>query len=134
MQAQSERGGVTVTTKDKLRHLFILTVLGFTNLQAQTIFSAQSVRYQTEVLATGLHQPSAMVFLPDGRALVVERRSAKIDLLDVKSGSLTALDHGFEAVIGSGMVAQDVTRPPISTGVGEDAGLHDIALHGGPPG
>src|SRR5713101_9966617 len=114
-------------TINELRNLFVLTVLGFTSLQAQTVFESQSVRYQVEVLATGLHQPSAMVFLPDGRALVVERRSAKIDLLDVKTGSLTTLDGGFEVLTGKDTGVHDVARPPALTG--EDAGLHDIALH-----
>jgi glucose/arabinose dehydrogenase len=76
-------------TKDELRRLLVFAVFGFTTLQAQTVFNAQLVRYQVEVLATGLQQPSAMVFLPDGRALSVERRSAKIDLVDLKSCSLT---------------------------------------------
>jgi glucose/arabinose dehydrogenase len=91
------------------------------------VFTAQGVRYQVEILATGLQQPSAMVFLPDGHALLVERRSAKIDLVDVKSGSLIALDGGFEALIGKDAGVQDAARPPALTG--EDAGLHDIALH-----
>ena len=113
--------------KKELRHLFVLTVLNLGNLFAQTVFPTDSVRYQVDVLATGLLQPSAMAFLPDGRALVVERRSAKIDLLDVKSGSLIVLDGGFEALIGTDTGVHDAARPPALTG--EDAGLHDIALH-----
>jgi glucose/arabinose dehydrogenase len=97
------------------------------SLQGQTVFNAQGVRYQSEIVATGLKQPSAMVFLPDGRALVVERGSAKLDLLDVNSGSLTALEGGFEALIGKDAGVHDAARPPALTG--EDAGLHDIALH-----
>jgi glucose/arabinose dehydrogenase len=116
-----------VITREQLRHLFALTVLGCTGLQAQTVLFAQSERYQVEILATGLQQPSAMVFLPDGRALVVERRSAKIDLLDVRSGSLTPLDGGLEAPIGKNTGVHDAARPPALTG--EDAGLLDIALH-----
>lgn len=114
-------------TKDELRRLLVFAVFGFTTLQAQTVFNAQLVPYQAEVLATGLQQPSAMVFLPDGRALLVERRSAKIDLVDVKSGSLTPLDGGFKALIGKNTGVHDAARPPALTG--EDAGLHDIALH-----
>jgi glucose/arabinose dehydrogenase len=114
-------------TRDELPRLLVLTIFGVISLQAQTVFNAQSVRYQVEVLGTGLQQPSAMVFLPDGRALVVERRSAKIDLFDVRSGSLTALDGGFEALIGKDTGVHDVARPAALTG--EDAGLHDIALH-----
>src|SRR5579864_1932002 len=107
--------------KDELRRLLVVTVFGFTSLQAQTVFNTQSVRYRVEVLATGLQQPSAMVFLPDGHALVVERRSAKIDLFEVKSGSLRALDGGFEALIGKDTGVHEAARPPALTG--EDAGL-----------
>src|SRR5260370_1759733 len=99
-------------TKDELRRLLVFAVLGFTTLLAQTVFNAQLVRYQVEVLATGLQQPSAMVFLPDERALLVERRSAKIDLLDVKSRSLTPLDGGFEALIRKNTGASAAARPP----------------------
>lgn len=107
--------------------LLLLTVLGCINFQAQTVFTSQSVRYRVDVIATGLQQPSAMVFLSDAHALVVERRSAKIDLLDVKSGSLVPLDGGFEALIGKDIGVHDAARPVALTG--EDAGLHDIALH-----
>lgn len=107
--------------------LFALTVLGIGSSGAQTVFNADSVRFQVDVVAMGLQQPSAMVFLPDGRALVVERRSAKVDLLDVKSGALTALEGGFEALIGKDTGVHDAARPAALTG--EDAGLHDIALH-----
>ena len=105
----------------------VLVVLGLGHLSAQTFISADSVRYQVDVLAKGLQQPSALVFLPDGRGLLVERRSAKIDLFDPKSGSLTPLDGGFDALIGKDAGVHDAARPAALTG--EDAGLHDIALH-----
>jgi hypothetical protein len=41
-----------------------------------------------------------MVFLPDGRALLVERQKG-VDLLDVKSGAVTPLEGGPEALIGT---------------------------------
>lgn len=98
------------------------------SLLAQGTFeSATGVRYRTEIVVTGLLQPSAMVFLPDGRALLIERRSRKVDLLDVKSGAITALDGGFTPLIGKDTGVHDPARPPALTG--EDAGLHDIALH-----
>src|ERR1700690_4304429 len=108
-----------MNARNDLRRLLVLTVFGFTSLQAQTVFNAGSVRFQVEVLATGLQQPSAMVFLPDGRALLVERRSAKIDLLDVKSGSLTVVKGGFAALIGKETGVHDAVRPAVLTG--EDA-------------
>ena len=104
-----------------------MALLGTAGLQAQAVFNAQGVRYRVDTVATGLQQPSAMIFLSDVRALVVERRSAKIDILDVKSGSITALDGGFEALIGKDTGVHDAGRPAALTG--EDAGLHDIALH-----
>jgi len=107
--------------------LLVATVAGSSSLFAQDIFESQGVRYQTEVVATGLQQPSAMVFLPDGRALLVERRSAKVDLLDVKSGAITALEGGFAPLTGKETGAPDATRQSVVTM--EDAGVHDIALH-----
>jgi glucose/arabinose dehydrogenase len=93
---------------------------------AQQVFESQRVRFQTEVVATGLKQPSAMVFLPDGRALLVERQKG-VDLLDVKSGTVTPLEGGPEALIGNETGVHDANRPATLTG--EDAGYHDIALH-----
>ncbi len=93
---------------------------------AQQVFESQRVRFQTEVVATGLKQPSAMVFLPDGRALLVERQKG-VDLLDVKSGTVTPLEGGPEALIGNEIGVHDANRPAALTG--EDAGYHDIALH-----
>ena len=114
-------------TKHEIHCLLVFILSVCSSLQAQTVFNAQGVRYQSEIVSTGLKQPSAMVFLPNGRALVVERQSAKLDLLDVNSGSLTALEGGFEALIGKDAGVHDAARPPALTG--EDAGLHDIALH-----
>ena len=93
---------------------------------AQQVFESQRVRFRTEVVATGLNQPSAMVFLPDGRALLVERQKG-VDLLDVKSGAVTPLEGGPEALIGNDTGVHDANRPAALTG--EDAGYHDIALH-----
>ncbi|MCI0355740.1 MAG: hypothetical protein L0099_11980, partial [Acidobacteria bacterium] len=41
-------------------------------------FESESAHYRVEVVAKGLEQPSAMIFLPDGRALVAERRSGRV--------------------------------------------------------
>jgi aldose sugar dehydrogenase len=108
--------------------LLAAILAGCGSLFAQGTFeSAGGVRYRSEVVTTGLAQPSAMVFLPDGRALLVERRSGKVDLLDVKSGAIATLDAGFAPLIGKDTGVHDPARPPALTG--EDAGLHDIALH-----
>jgi aldose sugar dehydrogenase len=95
--------------------------------QAGPALDAHGRPFQVEQLASGLEQPSAMVFLPDGRALLVERRSARIDLLDLKSGAWSPLEGGFVAVKGRDTGAHDPRRP--AAVAFEDAGLHDIALH-----
>ncbi|MGH9601319.1 MAG: PQQ-dependent sugar dehydrogenase [Terriglobales bacterium] len=74
-------------------------------------FESESARYRVEVVAKGLEQPSAMIFLPDGRALLAERRSGRVDLLDVHTGALTPVEG----------------VPP--TVLGNDSGLHDLVLH-----
>jgi glucose/arabinose dehydrogenase len=93
---------------------------------AQQVFDSQLLRFRTEIVVSGLKQPSAMVFLPDGRALLVERQKG-IDLLDVKSGTLTPLAGGPEALIGADSGVHDANRPAALTG--EDAGYHDVVLH-----
>jgi aldose sugar dehydrogenase len=93
---------------------------------AQTTFDSQLLRFQAEVVATGLKQPSAMVFLPDGRALLVERQKG-VDLWEPESGTLTTLEGGPEALVGAENGVHDANRPATLTG--EDAGYHDVVLH-----
>jgi aldose sugar dehydrogenase len=94
---------------------------------AQASFETQAVRFRTEVVATGLKQPSAMAFLPDGRALIVERQSTHIDLLDLRSGTLKPIEIVADVLVGNATGVHDRNRPAALTG--EDAGLHDIVLH-----
>jgi glucose/arabinose dehydrogenase len=105
--------------------VFILLLLT-QNTSAQQVFESQRVRFQTEVVVTGLKQPSALVFLPDSRALLVERQKG-VDLLDVKSGTLTPVEGGPGALIGTDTGVHDANRPATLTG--EDAGFHDVVLH-----
>jgi glucose/arabinose dehydrogenase len=98
-----------------------------TDVAAQAKFESEGVRFRTEVVATGLKQPSSMAFLPDGRALLLERQSARVDLIDLKSGALTPVTGGPEALTGDETGVHDRNRPVALTG--EDAGLHDIVLH-----
>ena len=67
--------------------------------------------FAVDVIATGLKTPSAITFLPGGRALVLERAGGIADLVDVRSRTVTPLSN----------------VPPALTG--DDAGLHDIVLH-----
>lgn len=105
--------------------VFILLLLT-QNTSAQQVFESQRLRFQTEVVVTGLKQPSAMVFLPDSRALLVERQKG-VDLLDVKPGTLTPVEGGPGALIGTDTGVHDANRPATLTG--EDAGFHDVVLH-----
>jgi glucose/arabinose dehydrogenase len=92
---------------------------------AQQTYNSQLHRFQTETVATGLKQPSAMIFLPDGTALLVERQKG-IDRFDPRSNKLTPLEAP-DALIGTDTGAHDANRPATLTG--EDAGFHDIILH-----
>jgi glucose/arabinose dehydrogenase len=65
----------------------------------------------TQPIVHGLNVPSAIVFLPDGRALVTERAAGVIDVVDVDRRT----------------AAHVAGVPPVLTG--DDAGLHDIVLH-----
>lgn len=76
------------------------------------LVESESVRFRVEPVAKGLAQPSAIVFLPDGRALVAERAAGRVVILDTKTGNLTPV---------AGL-------PPVLYGDG-DAGVHDVALH-----
>jgi hypothetical protein len=92
---------------------------------AQQTYNSQLHRFQTETVATGLKQPSAMIFLPDGTALLVERQKG-IARFDPRSNKLTPLEAP-DALIGTDTGAHDANRPATLTG--EDAGFHDIILH-----
>jgi len=74
-------------------------------------FESESHPFRVEVLLTGLQQPWDMVFLPDGRALLTERRGGTIGLVDVERRTLAHL---------SGV--------PENLHV-QDAGMQGIALH-----
>ncbi|MGH8224243.1 MAG: PQQ-dependent sugar dehydrogenase, partial [Woeseiaceae bacterium] len=80
--------------------------------QADAVFHESEVaRFRVEPVVGGLQMPSGMAFLPDGRALVCDRRAATLYLLDVQRRRLTQLQDLPE------MLAL------------EDSGLHDVALH-----
>src|SRR5215475_2355062 len=92
----------------------------------QQDFDSERLRFRTEMIATGLKQPSALIFLPDGRGLLVERQKG-IDLVDFKTNAVTPLEGGPEALVGADTGVHDANRPATLTG--EDAGFHDVILH-----
>ena len=69
--------------------------------------------YEVEVVATGLHVPFGLAFLPDGRLLVSDRHAGHLSLLNAGSGKLMPLRGG----------------PVVFDSV--DAGLLDVAVHPG---
>jgi glucose/arabinose dehydrogenase len=73
----------------------------------------------TAEVAAGLKQPVAMTFLPDGRALLVQRQSSQLGLLD-HSGKMAFVE--FNTSI-------ENAAQPAAILTGEDAGLLDVALH-----
>src|SRR6478752_6780534 len=60
-----------------------------------SIVSAQSVNdlnLKVQKWATGLDKPTGMAFLPDGRALILEKETGKVKIMDSRSITGTALD------------------------------------------
>ena len=74
-------------------------------------YQSQNARFTAEVVATGLQRPVALSFLPDGRLLVADRQIGQLSILDVRTGTLTAVT-GVPAVHGK-----------------IDGGLLDVLVH-----
>jgi glucose/arabinose dehydrogenase len=66
--------------------------------------TSEAASFRIETIATGLKVPWAMSFLPDGRALVVERDAGRLHLLDISSGELTAVT-GLPQMLRSGEIS-----------------------------
>ena len=81
-----------------------------TGMQAETIFEAESGRFETKVIVDNLSYPWGMAFLPDGNILITERTG---QLRKIVNGKLLS-----EPVRGLPKVA-----------VNGQGGLLDIALH-----
>ena len=62
-------------------------------------YQSQNARFTAEVVATGLQRPVALTFLPDRRLLVADRQIGQLSILDVRTGTLTAV-AGVPAVHG----------------------------------
>jgi glucose/arabinose dehydrogenase len=54
-------------------------------------FDTERARVRVELIADSLRVPSAIAFLPDGRALVAERAAGRLDLIDLRSGARVVL-------------------------------------------
>lgn len=78
---------------------------------AGVVHESAAGRFVLEPVVAGLQVTSCMTFLPDGRALVCDRGTGTLHLLDVETGRLTAVQG----------------LPPML--VLEEAGLHYVVLH-----
>ena len=74
-------------------------------------FESEHGAFVAESVASGLSQPTAIEFLPDGRAFVLQRDLGEISLIDFRSGE--------RAEIGN--------MPKMLKF--NDSGIHDIELH-----
>jgi len=70
-----------------------------------------NVKYRIEVVASGLHVPSGLSFLPDGRLLITERPIGRLSVLDLSTGAITPIEG----------------VPPVHGLV--DGGLMDVLVH-----
>ena len=103
-----------------LRFLFAITACGIApSATAQTMFESEVARFTTTEVASGLKQPVAMAFLPDGRALLVQRQSTQLVLLG-RSGQRDLVEFD---------VNLDAATPAAAILTGEDAGMLDVVLH-----
>ena len=81
------------------------------------LIESEETNFRIETVASGLQIPWAMAFLPDGRAVVSERTSGRINLLDIQTGKFFPLDGGPEDVFikdNAGML-DVVTHPEIAS-------------------
>jgi len=79
--------------------------------QSSHRFESEHGAFVAESVASGLSQPAAIEFLPDGRAFVLQRDLGEISLIDFGSGEQISIGNMPE------MLKFD------------DSGLHDIELH-----
>jgi glucose/arabinose dehydrogenase len=81
------------------------------DLTLRHVFTSLQGNFVAERVLDGISQPTAITFLPDGRALVAQRDRGLLTLADFATGAKTDV---------SGL-------PPLV--VFSDAGVHDIELH-----
>ena len=78
---------------------------------ARHVFSSMHGSFVAERVLDGISQPVAIEFLPDGRALVLQRDKGLVTLADFKTGKKTDVQGLPKMVVFS------------------DAGVHDVELH-----
>jgi glucose/arabinose dehydrogenase len=99
------------------RHVLpiLLVLTGSTALAEETaarhVFPSLSGQFTAERVLDGISQPTAITFLPDGRALIAQRDRGLITLADFRTGSKTDVGGLPKLVVFS------------------DAGVHDLELH-----
>jgi len=79
-------------------------------------------RYTVEVVATGFQVPFGLSFLPDGQAIVSDRGSGRLLLVDVGSGRVTPIQ-------GAPVTVDSVTHAAGAIGGAGDGGLLDVVVH-----
>lgn len=92
--------------------LVLLAAVAACLASAAEIIDSEAASFRVEQVAEGLQVPWALVFLPDGRALVSERTAGRMDFLDIESGALTPIANG-----------------PGDVFIKDNAGMLDVALH-----
>jgi glucose/arabinose dehydrogenase len=91
--------------------LFIMPAAAQAQERPSHRFESEHGAFIAESVASGLSQPVAIEFLPDGRAFVLQRDLGEISLIDFGSGELVSIANMPK------MLKFD------------DSGLHDIELH-----
>ena len=76
------------------------------------IVESEATTFQIEQVASGLKIPWALTFLPDGLALVSERYTGQISVLDVSSGKISQIEDGPDDVF-----------------IKDNGGMLDVILH-----
>jgi glucose/arabinose dehydrogenase len=81
------------------------------NPPARHVFASLNGNFVAERVLAGISQPTAITFLPDGRALISQRDRGLITLANFETGEMTDV-QGLPRLV-----------------VYSDAGVHDIELH-----
>lgn len=105
--------------KPSLKHMFAVVILAAASSllaaketnQARHVFQGLHGPFVADRVLAGISQPVAIEFLPDGRALVLQRDQGLVTIADFSTGEKTDV-QGLPAMV-----------------VFSDAGVHDVELH-----